>query len=149
MSEKNLWRHLQDGQKYITEWPVRKELASLFPENRVIRTTQFAVKVMPPVAVISILMQMAFNNYSALPQVMVIAFFALSLPLQGLWWLGKRRETLLPRALADWYRELHEKILSEGGAVQPVKSSPRYKELAQTLSRAFKLLDKSVLERWF
>lgn len=149
MSQKNLWGSLQDGQKYISEWPTRKELAPLFPENRVIRVTQFAIKVMPAIAAMSVLMQMAFNNYAALPQVMVIALFALSLPLQGLWWLGKRRETLLPRALADWYRELNEKMVSEGGVMQPLKSRPRYKELAQTLNRAFKQLDKGVLERWF
>lgn len=149
MSKKNLWDSFRDGQKYITEWPVRKELAPMFPENRVIRTTQFAIKVMPAIAVISVLMQMVFNNQGALPQVMVIALFALSLPLQGLWWLGKRRETRLPPSLAGWYRELHEKIVTAGGSMQPIKKRPRYKELAHTLSHAFKHLDKSVLERWF
>ena len=92
---------------------------------------------------------MAFNNYAWLPQAMVIALFALSLPLQGLWWLGKRRETLLPPALAGWYKELHEKLISEGNNVKPIKAEPRYKELAQTLRRAFNNLDKSALERWF
>lgn len=149
MSKKNLWASCRDGQKYMTEWPIRKELAMMFPENRVITATQFAIKVMPAIAVISVLMQMAFNNHVALPQVMVIALFALSLPLHGMWWLGQRRETPLPAPLAEWYRELHEKIVSEGGTMQPVKKRPRYKELAQTLNRAFKHLDKSALERWF
>lgn len=132
----------------MMEWPLRKELAPIFPENRVIRATQFAIKVMPAIAVMSVLMQMVFHNYSGLPQAMILALFSLSLPLQGLWWLGKRRETQLPPALAGWYRELHEKIIQEGGALNPVKARPRYKELAQTLNRAFKQLDKSALERW-
>ena len=60
----------------------------IFPENRVIKATKFAITVMPAVAVISVLMQIAFVNYAGLPQAMIMALFALSLPLQGLWWLG-------------------------------------------------------------
>ncbi|RXJ73895.1 hypothetical protein CS022_06255 [Veronia nyctiphanis] len=149
MSNKSMWNSLRDGQRYIEEWPLRKELAPMFPENRIIKATRFAIRVMPPVAVICILMQMAFHNHSGLPQAMIIALFALSLPLQGLWWLGRRRDTQLPPALAGWYRDLHDKIVSEGGAVQPIKSRPRYKELAVTLNKAFKQLDKGALDRWF
>lgn len=148
MKNPSMWDCFRNGKKYMMEWPLRKELAPIFPENRVIRATQFAIKVMPAIAVMSVLMQMVFHNYSGLPQAMILALFSLSLPLQGLWWLGKRRETQLPPALAGWYRELHEKIIQEGGALNPVKARPRYKELAQTLNRAFKQLDKSALERW-
>ncbi|WP_036826551.1 terminus macrodomain insulation protein YfbV, partial [Photobacterium sanctipauli] len=98
---------------------------------------------------LSVLSQMAFDNYDALPQAIAVAFFALSMPLQGLWWLGKRSRTNLPPSLATWYREIHDKIVSEGYALQPVKSHPRYLELAQVLNRAFKQLDKGALERWF
>ena len=149
MNKVSIENTFRNGQKYMSEWPKRKELTALFPENRVIKTTQFAIKTMPAVAVMSVLLQMALNNYAALPQVMIIALFALSLPLQGLWWLGKRRETQLPPSLAGWYRELHEKLISEGDQVKPIKAQPRYKELAQTLQHAFKNLDKASLERWF
>jgi hypothetical protein len=104
---------------------------------------------MPAVAVMSVLSQMAFNNYSALPQAMTVALFALTMPLQGLWWLGKRSRTTLPPSLAIWYREIYEKITSEGYAMQPLKKQPRYLELAEVLNRAFKQLDKTSLERWF
>ncbi len=137
------------GQDYMSVWPLRKELAPLFPENRYIKATQFAIRVMPAVAVMSVLAQMAFNNYDALPQAMVMALFALSMPLQGLYWLGKRSDTRLPPSLAGWYRELHEKIISEGYALQPLKAQPRYRELAMVLNRAFKQLDRSSLQRWF
>ncbi|OOF26950.1 terminus macrodomain insulation protein YfbV [Salinivibrio sp. IB872] len=147
-TNKSIWRCLQDGQKYMKEWPMRKELTPVFPENRVIKTTRFAMKVMPAVAAVSVLLQMATYNYQGMPQAMIVALFALSLPLQGLWWLGKRRDTPLPPALAGWYRELHQKITSQGHAMQPLKSQPRYKELAQALSRAFKV-DRAALERWF
>jgi uncharacterized membrane protein YfbV (UPF0208 family) len=144
-----LFHCLKDGQKYMDTWPMRKELSPLFPEQRIIKATKFAVKVMPAVAAISVLTQMAFQNAHALPQAIVVALFAISLPLQGMWWLGHRSHSVLPPALAGWYRELHAKIAETGVALEPAKSKPRYKELAQILNRAFKQLDRSSLERWF
>ncbi|MCW8335616.1 terminus macrodomain insulation protein YfbV, partial [Vibrio paucivorans] len=136
---------LKDGQKYMDIWPMRKELNMLFPEQRVIKATRFAIKVMPAIAAISILTQMAFQNQQAMPQAVVIALFAISLPLQGIWWLGNRANTQLPPALAGWYRELYQKITESGFALEPIKSKPRYKELAVILNRAFRQLDKTAL----
>ncbi|WP_070962975.1 terminus macrodomain insulation protein YfbV [Vibrio sonorensis] len=140
---------LKDGQKYMNVWPMRKELNPLFPEQRIIKATRFGIKVMPAIAAISVLTQMAFDNYDAMPQAAIMALFALSLPVQGMWWLGNRANTQLPPALAGWYRELHQKIVESGFALEPVKAQPRYKELAQILNRAFRQLDKTALERWF
>jgi hypothetical protein len=150
MSNKvGLIHSLKDGQYYMEIWPVRKELNAVFPEQRIIKATRFGIKVMPAVAAISVLTQMAFNNYSALPQSIIVALFAISLPLQGIWWLGTRSNTKLPPTLASWYRELHQKIVDSGFALEPIKAKPRYKELAIILNRAFRQLDKSALERWF
>lgn len=150
MSNKvGLIHSLKDGQNYMEIWPVRKELSAIFPEQRIIKATRFGIKVMPAVAAISVLTQMAFNNHHALPQSIVVALFAISLPLQGIWWLGARANTKLPPSLASWYRELHQKIVETGFALEPVKARPRYKELAIILNRAFRQLDKSSLERWF
>ncbi|MGF1690298.1 terminus macrodomain insulation protein YfbV [Photobacterium kagoshimensis] len=149
MSRKSIWSLFRNGQDYMTTWPMRKELAPMFPEPRYIKATQFAIRVMPAVAVISVLSQMVFHNYDAIPQAMIVALFALSMPLQGLLWLGRRSRTDLPPSLATWYRELHEKLESEGNAMEPVKAKPRYVELAQVLNSAFKQLDSTSLERWF
>ncbi|WGV99394.1 terminus macrodomain insulation protein YfbV [Vibrio sp. YMD68] len=140
---------LRDGQKYMDTWPMRKELAILFPEQRVIKATRFAIRVMPAIAAISVITQVAFQNQQALPQAVVVALFAISLPLQGMWWLGNRANKQLPPSLANWYREMHQKIVETGMALEPMKPKPRYKELAQILNRAFRQLDKSALERWF
>jgi uncharacterized membrane protein YfbV (UPF0208 family) len=148
-NEAGLIHNLRDGQKYMDIWPMRKELSVLFPEHRVIKATRFGIRVMPAVAVMSILLQMGFQNSQALPQAIVIALFAISLPLQGMWWLGNRSKTALPPALAGWYRELHQNILESGFRLEPIKSKPRYKELAIILNRAFRQLDKTALERWF
>ena len=84
-----------------------------------------------------------------MPQAVVMALFAISLPLQGMWWLGNRSNTQLRPALVSWYRELHEKITETGFVLEPIKPRPRYKELAIILNRAFRQLDKSAMERWF
>lgn len=140
---------LKSGQKYMDAWPMRKELNLLFPEQRIIKATRFAIKVMPAIAAISVLTQMVFNNAQAMPQAVLISLFAISLPLQGVWWLGNRANTQLPPALANWYLEIHQKITDAGIALEPAKMKPRYKELANILNRAFRQLDKSALERWF
>ncbi len=140
---------LIDGQKYMDTWPMRKELNLLFPEARIIKATRFGIKVMPAIAAISVLTQMSFHNLQAMPQTIVVALFAISLPLQGIWWLGSRANTQLPPSLAGWYRELHQKIIETGFALEPLKAKPRYKELALVLNRAFRQLDKGALERWF
>ncbi len=144
-----LTQSLKNGQRYMETWPMRKELNPLFPEQRIIKATRFGIKVMPAVAAISILTQMTFSNAQAMPQTIVVALFAISLPLQGMWWLGNRANTLLPPSLAAWYRELHQKILETGFALEPVNANPRYRELAVILNRAFRQLDKNALERWF
>ncbi len=140
---------LREGQKYMDTWPVRKELNPMFPEQRIIKATRFGIKVMPAVAAISVLTQMAFNNYDALPQAIIVALFAISMPVQGIWWLGNRSNTQLPPSLATWYRELHQKITESGFALEPAKAKPRYKELATILNRAFRQLDESAFDRWF
>ena len=144
-----LVRSLRSGQKYMDSWPMRKELNLLFPEQRIIKATRFGIKVMPAIAAISVLTQMVFSNLQAMPQAVIIALFAISLPLQGVWWLGNRANTQLPPALAGWYREIHQKITETGFALEPVKAKPCYKELANILNRAFRQLDKTSLERWF
>ncbi|GLO60370.1 UPF0208 membrane protein [Vibrio sp. MACH09] len=148
-SESGLVKNLRNGQKYMDIWPMRKELSPIFPEQRIIKATRFGIKVMPAVAAISVLVQMSFQNMQAMPQAIVIAIFAISMPLQGMWWLGNRANTNLPPALAGWYRELHQKIVETGFALEPIKAKPRYKELAVILNRAFRQLDKNALERWF
>jgi uncharacterized protein len=140
---------LKDGQKYMDIWPMRKELTPIFPEQRIIKATRFGIKVMPAIAAISILTQMTFDNSSAIPQAVIVALFAISLPLQGMWWLGNRANTKLPSSLASWYRELHQKVVESGYALEPAKSQPRYKDLANILNRAFRQLDSSSFERWF
>lgn len=74
------------------------------------------------------------------------ALFALSLPMQGLWWLGKRSVTPLPPAILNWFYEVRGKLQESGQVLAPVEGKPDYRALADTLKRAFKQLDKTFLD---
>ncbi|WP_026375170.1 terminus macrodomain insulation protein YfbV [Aestuariibacter salexigens] len=139
----------RDGQDYMHEWPMQKQLYALFPECRVIAATKFGLKVMPPVAVLAAITMVNQMGTSYLPQAIAVAAFFISLPMQGLLWLGNRANQPLPPSVSAWYREIHAKMRSQGLALQAVKSRPRYKELATLLKTAFNELDRVFTKQWF
>lgn len=140
---------LKDGQGYMNEWPMKKELYSYFPECRVVAATRFSIKVMPPAAVVTCAFMLNTMGVSHLPQIITIGAFFLSLPLQGLLWLGHRSNQQLPPALQHWYMEIHEKMRSHGVAVSSAESKPKYRALAKLLKSAFDNLDAAFTQRWF
>lgn len=134
----------QHGQHYMKTWPAEKRLAPMFPENRIISVTRFAIRFMPPLAVFMLSWQIALGGQ--LGPAVATALFACSLPMQGLWWLGKRSVTPLPPALLRWFHEVREKLVQSGQAIAPVEGKPTYQALADVLKRAFKQLDKTFLD---
>lgn len=132
------------GQHYAKTWPLDKRLAPVFLENRVIRLTRFAIKVMPPLAIFTLTWQIALGGQ--LGPAVATALFACSMPLQGLWWLGKRSVTPLPPTTLSWFYEMRDKLQEAGMALTPVEGKPDYQALADTLKRAFKQLDKTFLD---
>lgn len=139
----------RDGQTYMKTWPMQKELYALFPECRVISATKFSISVMPPIAVVSAALFINQFGETFIPQAIAIAAFFLSLPLQGLMWLGHRSNQTLPPALKAWYIEIHQKMQQQGVQVTAIKAKPRYKELASLLKKAFTELDRVFTKRWF
>ncbi|XNM78862.1 terminus macrodomain insulation protein YfbV [Escherichia coli] len=124
-------------------WPLEKRLAQVFVENRVIKMTRYAIRFMPPIAV--------FLSAGRLPGRSAWASSAhcavhLRLPIQGLWWLGKRSVTPLPPAILNWFYEVRGKLQESGQVLAPVEGKPDYQALADTLKRAFKQLDKTFLD---
>src|SRR5690606_31353793 len=111
---------LQQGRHYMTLWPRRPELNSMFPENRVIKATEFALKIIPALAVLSVMLQFQLGELHYWPSVMTSVLFLLSLPLQGYYWLGQRADTRLPPSLASWYREINGKMNEQGSHRQLV-----------------------------
>lgn len=84
----NFFSLFRRGQHYSKTWPLEKRLAPVFVENRVIKMTRYAIRFMPPIAVFTLCWQIALGGQ--LGPAVATALFALSLPMQGLWWLGKR-----------------------------------------------------------
>lgn len=140
---------LRQGQDYMKVWPMQKQLFSLFPDGQIIMATKFAINVMPALAVICAAVLINAYGMTYLPQALTIAIFFLSLPLQGILWLGYRANQPLPPAIRGWYREIHSKMREQGCSVQAAKSQPRYKELAKLLKTAFEELDRVFTKQWF
>lgn len=106
--------------------------------------TRFAVRFMPPIAIFTLTWQIALGGQ--LGPAIATALFACSLPMQGLWWLGKRSVTPLPPTLLQWFHEIRAKLVEAGKAQAPVEGTPTYQSLADVLQRAFKQLDKTFLD---
>lgn len=140
---------LRDGQEYMKVWPRQKQLFSLFPDGKVVVATEFAIKVMPPAAVVVAASLINIHGSEYAPQAIAIAAFFISLPLQGLFWLGHRSKQTLPPAIRHWYREVHTKMRQQGCELQSAKLRPRYQELAQLLKTAFDELDKVFTRQLF
>ncbi len=134
----------QHGQRYMKTWPADKRLAPVFPENRVVNATRFAIRFMPPLAIFTLTWQIAMGGQ--LGPAIATALFACSLPMQGLWWLGKRSVTPLPPTLLQWFHEVRTKLEEAGQAIAPVDGKPTYQALADVLKRAFKQLDRTFLD---
>jgi uncharacterized membrane protein YfbV (UPF0208 family) len=140
---------VKDGQQYMQTWPMQHQLYGMFPECRVISATKFSIKVMPALAVLTVVALINLQGYDKLPQALATGVFFLSLPLQGLMWLGHRSNQSLPPALKSWYLDIHHKMQIQGCALQSAKANPDYKELARLLKTAFDELDKAFTKRWF
>lgn len=140
---------VRDGQDYMKTWPLQKQLFSLFPDGQVVLATQLGLKIMPACGVVSAATLLNINGASYLPQAITVAAFFLSLPIQGLLWLGYRANKPLPPQVKGWYREIHQKMREQGCQLQAVKAQPRYKELAQLLKTAFDELDRVFTRQWF
>ena len=149
MMQKSVMSQVQIGRQYAKQWPMRKELAPLFSEFRVIRATELAITVMPILAMFTLFFQLNYLGPDYLPQAIASALFFLSLPLQGLLWLGKRAQTPLDPAMLSWYKELHTKMVANGYQPKLSEKKPRYLELANLLKDMFEKMDKAFTKEQF
>ena len=140
---------IKDGLEYMKVWPRQKALYSLFPDGRIVAATEYSLKFTPPIAIIAAAALINFHGREYVPQAIAIAGFFLSLPLQGLLWLGYRSNQALSPALRAWYKEIHNKMREQGCQLQSVKMRPKYRELANLLKTAYEELDNVFTRYWF
>ena len=129
---------IRQGDKYLQSWPKQRVLNCLFIDSKVTYYTRLSIAVMPAFLALVLFLAVIYPNFFSWPMLMTYLFFILGLPVQGLYWLGKRSQMLLPRKLLSWYGEIQSKLqgsrYTQGVSVQP----PRYMDLALLLSHAFK-----------
>ncbi|WP_372762492.1 terminus macrodomain insulation protein YfbV [Pseudoalteromonas sp.] len=147
--QKSVISQLQVGRQYAKKWPMRKELAPLFVEFKVIKATELAITVMPILAMLTLFFQLNYLGPDFLPQAIASALFFISLPLQGLLWLGKRSQTPLAPPMQRWYNELYTKMLANGYQIPLTEKKPRYAELAELLNDMFNKMDKAFTQQQF
>lgn len=127
----------KQGQHYLKTWPLVAQLNLIFPENRIIKTTLFAQKIMPFLAVFAVVWQQVYarNDISALAIAILTALFALMLPLQGLYWLGKRAKTPLSAQSAVVFQQICQRLRQANQELLYIEQ-PTYQDLAEVLKKA-------------
>ncbi|SMB86706.1 hypothetical protein SAMN05660772_00938 [Pasteurella testudinis DSM 23072] len=127
----------KQGQTYLDTWPQQAKLGMIFPENRIIRSVRFAQKAMPAIAVLAIVWQQLAlpGNQMALAAAVLTALFALSFPLQGLWWLGKRSRRPLPDMSQQAYRKIGTQLQKQAVPIH-LSEHPTFMDLAVLLKKA-------------
>lgn len=94
-------------------------------------------------AVFAIVWQQLYakSDIIALAAAILTAIFALCIPLQGLYWLGKRAGTdLSPQSAVEFYRICE--ILKQAKINLPnIPKTPKYQDLAEVLNKAHKHLN--------
>ncbi|PJG82724.1 terminus macrodomain insulation protein YfbV [Caviibacterium pharyngocola] len=135
---------LKTGQRYLKLWPLEPKLGMIFPENRIIRATGFAQKLMPFFAVFAVVWQQIYakSDIGALAVAVLTAVFALCLPLQGLYWLGKRADTPLSAQSAVWFEKICVLLRQQNEVIMPLNGAPTYLDLAQVLRKTQQKLDR-------
>lgn len=138
----NFSKTIQQGIDYAKCWPSEPALSSMFIEHRLIGVIPWLNRLMPALAVITLLLPYLGQQLELVPQSAVFSVLFLSAPFHLYYWLGHRSTTSLPPELAQWYRELHHKLKLAGETVHPIVSKPRYIELAEMLRKAFDRFDR-------
>lgn len=131
---------LSYGADYSSVWPQHPELAAFFPEQKVIYLLNWGKRLIPALIVISGCLQLQWGTSDNWPTFIASCMFALSLPVQGYYWLGRRAETQLPPSLSRWYFEINQKL-----NCMPSVNRSSYFDLAKTLRKAFEQLDRVFL----
>lgn len=124
---------------------IRSETRHYFPENRIIKATKFAQKFMPFMAVFSVVWQQLYakTDLTALAIAILTALCALVMPLQGLYWLGKRAKSPLEPQSSQWFYEISERLRKQHESLPTVQDKPTYQHLAEVLQKAQQKLDKA------
>ncbi|QDF67467.1 DUF412 domain-containing protein [Shewanella sp. SNU WT4] len=142
----SLLKTIRLGRHYMKTWPMVRQLGYYFPEYRVMRATQLALPVTPALAIGVMFSQLYLLGWDVFPQTLAMTLFFLSLPVQGLIWLGWRAQHPLPLTLLDWGNQLSAKLQHLGVSCHPLGANARYQDMANILKLAFERLEPKYWE---
>jgi uncharacterized membrane protein YfbV (UPF0208 family) len=129
---------VRQGDFYLKIWPKQKTLNCLFIDSKIVFYTRLAIKLIPAFIMLLISFNIFFPNMLDWPATATLVLFLMGLPVQGLYWLGKRSSTLLPNQLLPWYAAIEKKLNSDVNKNGIIAQRPRYLDLALLLKNAFK-----------
>lgn len=129
---------VRQGDFYLKIWPRQKTLNCLFIDSKIAFYTHLSIRVIPIFVILIMSLNVSFPDLLNWPATATLVLFLMGLPVQGLYWLGNRSNSLLPNTLLPWYLAI-EKTLSQRGEKEIVMTNrPRYLDLALLLKNAFK-----------
>lgn len=145
----NLLKLFKQGQTYISVCVTEKSLSSSFPEIKIIGYLKQASIYLPPFIVALFVWQYYMHIEIAIT--IVTAIFALSLPLQGVLWLGKRALSPLPLTLLNRYNYLQKRLIEQQiiGAKSIKSTEINFMDFMQLMNLAKNFLsDDDDSENW-
>ncbi|QLB21341.1 hypothetical protein A6B43_07315 [Vespertiliibacter pulmonis] len=134
------------GQIYLNTLPNQKKLNLFLPDYRIIQLIKLASKIMPAFACFALLWQYSFADSEQVitANATLTALFALSIPFQGLYWLGRRASSPLPLSLLEWHEHLRQQLRNKQYKMAE-QAAPSYQDFATLL----KLAEKTLGQRYF
>ena len=110
------FRTLLLGRRYMAVWPDDPLLGPVFPENRVKYWMKVGSYLLPPFIVLILAwawyrggglhgVEFMFAMKSTWPVTIACVIFLLLMPLQGIWWFGRRAQLKLNPRLKLFYME--------------------------------------------
>jgi len=138
-----LKQQIAHGQRYLDLWPRQRELNAIFPESRIIALCMLLQKVAPMIACLSFVVQFLYFGNEVIPRALAMSLLVISMPYQGLMWLGHRARKPLSPNLINWCSEVRTQMVNAGMTVKPIRSKACYMDMAQLLNDAYAKLNKA------
>jgi len=138
-----LKQQIAQGQQYLELWPRQRELGAIFMEPRIIALCLLLQKVAPMIACLSFVVQFLYFGTEVIPRALAMSLLVVSMPYQGLMWLGHRAKKPLSRGLINWCSEVRTQMVNAGMTVKPISTKACYMDMAQLLNDAYTKLNKA------
>lgn len=129
---------IRQGDFYLKNWPTQKTLNCLFIDSKVSFYTRLSIKVIPAFIMLILSLNILAPDILHWPATMTLVLFLMGLPVQGLYWLGKRANSFLPNKLLPWYAAIEKTLNNQQVKGGVMAKRPRYLDLALLLKSAFK-----------